>query len=188
MIVGYVQGFRRAVTRRSAAIIPFSQCLWHTQPHMTRKYIKSELSNDPDVVNLKRLAPPRNLSAAAKKIFRRIVNSLPACHFESSDLEQLINYADIHAEIDECKATIASEGRVYEDEKGVKHTHPFIRDLNALRSASTALAVKLQLNPRARGSGLTKAAQRKKATAHDKVERSDGKRSADLLYMPGGKT
>ena len=162
--------------------------MWHTQPHMTRKYIKSELSNDPDVVNLKRLAPPRNLSAAAKKIFRRIVNSLPACHFESSDLEQLINYADIHAEIDECKAILAREGRVLTSEKGAVFSNPIVRDVNALRAASTALAVKLQLNPRARGSGLTKAAQRKKATAHDKVERSDGKRSADLLYIPGGKT
>jgi len=154
---------------------------------MTRKYIKSEQTNDPDVVNLKRLAPPRNLSAAAKKIFRRVVNSQPACHFESCDLEQIVNYADIHAEIDECKETIAREGRVYEDDKGVKHSHPFIRDLNALRSASTSLAVKLQLNPRARTSGRDKAAQRKRAQNHDTVQRST-QRKAGLMYIPGGKT
>ena len=162
--------------------------MWHTQPHMTRKYIKSELVNDPDVANLKRLAPPRNLSPASKKIFRRIVNSLPACHFESSDLEQLITYADIHAEIDECKATIARDGRIYEDEKGVKRAHPFISVLNALRNASTALAVKLQLNPRSRGSGKTLDAKRRRASQHDKVERSDGKRKPGLMYIPGGKT
>ena len=153
---------------------------------MTRKYIKSEQTNDPDIVNLKRLAPPKNLSAAAKKIFRRIVNSQPACHFESGDLEQLVLYADIHAEIDECKETIARDGRVYEDDKGVKRSHPFIRDLNTLRNASTLLSVKLQLNPRARGSGLTKAAQRKKAINHDTVQRST-QRKAGLMYVAGGK-
>ena len=154
---------------------------------MTRKYITSEQVNDPARAELKRLAAPRNLSTAAKKIFRRVVNSQPACHFESGDLEQLINYADIHAEIDECKEAIAREGRMYTDDKGVKHTHPFIRDLNALRSASTALAVKLQLNPRARGSGLTKLAQRKKAVNHDTVERSS-KRKPGLMFVAGGKT
>ena len=153
---------------------------------MTRKYISSESVNDPDLANLKRLPAPRNLSAAAKKIFRRIVNSQPACHFESGDLEQLVNYADIHAEIDECKETIARDGRVYEDDKGVKHSHPSIRELNALRNASTLLSVKLQLNPRARGSGLTKAAQRKKAMKHDTVQRST-QRKAGLMYIPGGK-
>ena len=153
---------------------------------MTRKYIKSEQTNDPDLVNLKRLPPPRNLSAAAKKIFRRIVNSQPACHFESGDLEQLVMYADLHAEIDECKETIAREGRIYEDDKGVKRSHPFIRDLNALRSASTALATKLQLNPRSRGSGNSKAAERKKAVAHEVVQRST-QRKAGLMYVAGGK-
>lgn len=153
---------------------------------MTRKYIKSEQSNDPDVVNLKRLVPPRSLSPRARKIFHRIVKSQPAWHFESGDLEQLINYADIHAEIEECKETIARDGRVYEDVKGVKHSHPFIRDLNALRAASTALATKLQLNPRARGSGNSKAARRKESINHDKVARSEV-RKAGLMFVAGGK-
>ena len=154
---------------------------------MTRKYIKSEQTNDPAHAALKRLAPPKNLSTAAKKIFRRIVNSQPACHFESGDLEQLVVYADIHADIDECKAAITIDGRTYVDDNGVKRSHPFIRDLNALRAASTALATKLQLNPRARGSGEHKSRQRKQAIDHDTVERSS-KRKPGLMFVAGGKT
>ena len=109
-----------------------------------------------------RLEPPDTLSDDEATVWRRIVNALPAGHFQPADAELLRAFVTACVMHDEAKAMVNQHGMMMVNERGTPVANPMLSTMQSQAQTMKALATSLRLSPQSRYSekaAATKAVQ-----------------------------
>lgn len=136
-------------------------------------------------VSVSYFPPDSGMSAAAKKIWRRVVSSMAAGYFREADRPQLRGYCEASVMLAKAGKEVSRKDfeEVYEDAKGVKRKNPWIEvykdNLALVNSTATKLRISksTQISPKAAGRSADDA-----DTAH-RLENDDP--WGDLMFNGG---
>ncbi len=101
---------------------------------------------------VERPQPESGMTPAAKKVWRRIVDELPADYFRPADLPLLRAYCESYSTHLQASKNLKKDGHVIEGNQGPKR-NPWFDVQKEAASTMATLATKLRLCPNARISG-----------------------------------
>ena len=94
--------------------------------------------------------PPSDLSAPAKKIWRKLIATTPNEQFTDSDFPLLATYCEVYATMRKSLDMMHKEGEVMEDRWGKSFKNPWFSISQESASKIPVLAMKLRLSPSSR--------------------------------------
>ena len=97
-----------------------------------------------------KVKPPATLSLEAKKVWRKLVNSVPNDQFNDADFVILATYCETYATMVNANIMTTIEGAVLEDKNGRSYKNPWFSVAQEAASKIASLAIKLRLCPSAR--------------------------------------
>jgi len=98
-----------------------------------------------------RLKAPQGMTAAAKKLWQAITESLPVSHFGEGDAPLLRAYCEADALHRQAVVELEKLGAVIVDRNGMSRRNPWMHILTASSNTLAMLSVKLKINANSRG-------------------------------------
>ncbi len=97
-----------------------------------------------------KIKPPNDLTPEAKKVWVKLVNSVPNEQFTESDYPVLATYCEVYATMRNALNMLLIEGYVLEDRWGKPFKNPWAAIANECAGKIPTLAMKLRLSPSSR--------------------------------------
>ena len=110
-------------------------------------------------VRRERPKPLLGMTAAAKKIWKRIVNSYPPDHFRPQTLDLLRAYCETAVQYKTATDRIIKEGSIITQINGVVKRNPWCQERDALAASLASLGTKLQITKSATAMSRSKDGQ-----------------------------